>query len=153
MMRIALRGVLLLSVVVFAASSGADEKDKKADKVNKGLKELEGTYKLVHAERDGKTAEKALIETVTIVIRGDEFTLAFSPNDKKVAKIQVMPDAKPSTIDLTPQDGPEKGKTFPGIYKLDKDILTLAFSEKGERPKEFKSDNEVMLLQMQKAEK
>ncbi len=153
MIRIALRGILLLAVAVFAASSGADEKDKQADKVNKGLKELEGTYKLVHAERDGKSAEKALIETVTIVIRGDEFTLAFSPDDKKVAKIQVTPDAKPSTIDLTPQDGPEKGKTFPGIYKLEKDILTLAFSEKGERPREFKSDNEVMLLQMQKTEK
>jgi uncharacterized protein (TIGR03067 family) len=153
MMRIALRGVLLLAIAVFAASSGADEKDNKTDPVNKGLKELEGTYKLIHAERDGKTAEKALIETVTIVIRGDEFTLSFSPDDKKVAKIKVTREAKLPTIDLTPQDGPEKGKTFPGIYKLEKDVLTLAFSEKGERPKEFKSDNEVMLLQMKKTEK
>ncbi|MCS6866143.1 MAG: TIGR03067 domain-containing protein [Gemmataceae bacterium] len=159
MIRMAVRGFLLLVVAALTVSGGADEKanqtDKidKADKTAKGLKELEGTYKLIHAERDGKVAEKALLETVTIVIHGDEFTLSFSPDDKKVAKIKVTPDDKLSTIDVTPQDGPEKGKTFPGIYKIEGGILTLAFSEKGERPKEFKSDNEVTVLQLKKAEK
>src|SRR5436309_13075950 len=80
--------------------AGADEKEKE-----KGLKELEGTYKLTYAERDGKAAEKALIETVTVTIKGDEFIMAFSPDDKKVSKITVTPDAKLSTIALTPQDG------------------------------------------------
>src|SRR6476620_4745581 len=94
----------------------------------KGLKELEGTYKLTYAERDGKAAEKALIETVTVVIKGDELIMSFSADDKKVSKIKVTPDPKLSNIDLTPQDGPEKGKTFPGIYKLEKTELTLAFS-------------------------
>jgi uncharacterized protein (TIGR03067 family) len=119
----------------------------------KGLKELEGTYKVVLAERDGKPAEKALTDAVTVAVKGDEFTMTFSPDDKKTAKIKVTPDAKPAKIELSPQDGPEKGKTFPGIYKLEKGELTLAFSEKGERPKEFKSDNEAILLILKKSEK
>jgi uncharacterized protein (TIGR03067 family) len=119
----------------------------------KALKELEGTYKLVLAERDGKPAEKASIETVTVTIKGDEFVMTFSADDKKTAKIKATADPKLSTIELSPQDGPEKGKTFPGIYKIEKGEVTLAFSEKGERPKEFKSDNEAILLRLKKVEK
>jgi uncharacterized protein (TIGR03067 family) len=119
----------------------------------KGLKELEGTYKVVSIEKDGKFAEKAITDTMTVQIKGDEFVVTFSADDKKVAKIKVTPDAKLSNIDVTPQDGPDKGKTFAGIYKLEKTELTLAFSEKGDRPKEFKSDNEVTILRLKKAEK
>lgn len=119
----------------------------------KALKELEGTYKLTHAERDGKVAEKELIDTVTVTIKGDEFVMTFSPEDKKTAKIKATADPKLATIELSPQDGPEKGKTFPGIYAIEKGEVTLAFSEKGERPKEFKSDNEAILLRLKKVEK
>lgn len=138
--------------ILALALGGLAAQEKEKDK-EKGLKELEGTYKLTHAEKDGKAAEKALLETVTVTIKGDELVMAFSADDKKTAKIKVTPDAKLSTIDLAPQDGPEKGKTFPGIYKLEKGELTLAFSEKGERPKEFKSENEAILLRLKKSEK
>ena len=148
MTRTAAALALFLAVIWLAGPARADEKEKEKD-----AKELEGTYKLTHAELDGKLAEKATIETVTITIKGDEFVLSSSPDDKKVSKIKVTPDAKLATIDFTPQDGLEKGKTFPGIYKLEKGELTIAFSEKGDRPKEFKSDNGVMLLKLKKAEK
>ena len=54
---------------------------------------------------------------------------------------------------LSPSDGAEKGKTFPGIYKLEKGELTLAFTEKADRPKEFKSDEDVILMKLKKSEK
>lgn len=119
----------------------------------KAMKELEGTYKLVSAEQDGKFAEKATIETVTVSIKGDEFVLMASPDDKKVSKFKVSTEPKIATIDLSPQDGMEKGKTFPGIYKVEKGELTIAFTEKGDRPKAFTSDNGVMVLRLKKAEK
>ena len=46
-----------------------------------------------------------------------------------------------------------KGKTIPGIYKLEKGELTVAMNESGERPKEFKSDNGVIVLKLKKVEK
>jgi uncharacterized protein (TIGR03067 family) len=119
----------------------------------KGLKELEGTYKMTLAEKAGKAAPKELTDAGTVTISGDEFVITFGPDDKKVAKIKVTPDAKPAAIDLMPTDGEAKGKTFPGIYKLEKGELTLVFTEKGDRPKEFKSDDEVMLLKLKKVEK
>jgi uncharacterized protein (TIGR03067 family) len=119
----------------------------------KALKELEGTYKIISVERDGKFAEKAVIETITVVIKGDEFVMTISADEKKVAKLKASADPKLSTIELTPQDGEAKGKTFPGIYKLEKGELTLAFSEKGDRPTDFKSDNEATLLRLKRVEK
>jgi len=123
----------------------------------KDAKELEGTYKIALAERDGKPAEKATTDAVTVTIKGDEFALvtgpADKPTDQKVSKIKATPDAKLSTIDFTPQDGTERGKLFPGIYKLEKGELTVAMSEKGERPKEFKSGDGVVLLRLKKVEK
>jgi len=133
-----------LLAVSLAGLARADEK---------GLKELEGTYKVISIEREGKFAEKAVTETMTVQIKGDEFVVSFSADEKKVAKIKVTPDPKLSNIDLTPQEGPEKGKTFPGIYKLEKGELTLVYSEKGDRPKEFKSDNGAILLRLKKVEK
>ena len=140
---------LLACAVAFTAALRADDKD---DKAGAGLKELEGNYKLLSAERDGRPPEQGVIDGVTVAVKGDEFVMSFG-GEKKVAKIKLKPDATPAAIDLTPQDGPEKGKSFPGIYKLEKGVLTLAFSEKGARPKEFKSENEVTLLQLKKSEK
>jgi len=133
-------------LLVFASALGLARADEKA------LKELEGTYKLALAERDGKVADKELTDKALVTIKGDVFELAMG-DDKKVAKFKVGGDLKQLTIDLSPADGPEKGKTFAGIYKVEKGEVTLAFSEKGDRPKEFKSDNEAVLLKLKKVEK
>lgn len=125
----------------------------------KGLKELEGTYKIAAAEKGGKAAPKELTDAATVTVKAGELVIAFAADDRKVAKIKVGGDAKLATIDLSPQDGPEKGKTFPGIYRLDKGELTLLFAEKGDRPKLFptddgyKPDDDAVLLRLKKAEK
>ena len=119
---------------------------------DKGLKNLEGTYKVTHMEKAGKLATKDETDGVKFSIKGDELTIMIRDEEKK-AKIKVDATKTPHTIDITPSDGPEKGKTFPGIFKLDKGDLTLAFTEKGDRPKEFKVEGEVVLLKMKKDEK
>jgi uncharacterized protein (TIGR03067 family) len=134
----------LLSVAAVGLGRGDD----------KAANELEGTYKLVSAEKDGKLAEKGLIETVAVQFKGDEFIVSTSPDDKKVAKVKVTPDPKLSTIDFVPADGELKGKTLPGVYKkLENGELAIAYSEKGDRPKEFKSDPDVVVLRLKKVQK
>jgi uncharacterized protein (TIGR03067 family) len=127
-------------LILCAATAAADEK---------ALKELEGTYKLTAAEKGGKPAPKELVDSATVTIKGTDFLIAFG-DDKKAAKIKVGGDDKLATIDITPGDGPEKGKTFPGIYKIEKGELTIAFTEKTDRPKEFTSADETMLLKLKK---
>jgi uncharacterized protein (TIGR03067 family) len=124
---------------------------------DKALKELEGTYKVITLEKGGKTADKSVVEAVQIGIKGDELVIIITKDnnkkEEKKAKIKVDSSSSPHTIDITPSDGPEKGKTFPGIFKVEKGEVVLAFTEKGDRPKEFKSEGEVLLVKMKKDEK
>ena len=63
------------------------------------------------------------------------------------AKGTVKIDAAKGTIDFTPDDGPAKGKTLVGLYKVDGDVLTLCFTGTGgERPKEFKTADRNTVL-------
>ena len=118
----------------------------------KAPKDLEGTYKVTHMEKAGKVATKEETDGVKISIKGEELTIVIRDEEKK-AKIKVDASKTPNTIDISPIDGPEKGKTFPGIYKFDKGDLTLAFTEKGDRPKAFKVEGDVVVLKMKKDEK
>lgn len=119
---------------------------------DKALKELEGTYKVTMLEKGGKEAPKELVDSLKVTIKGDEFLIKVRDEEKK-AKFKVDGSKTPSTIDIIPSEGEEKGKTFPGIFKIEKGEVTLAFTEKGDRPKEFKSEGETMLLKMKKDEK
>jgi uncharacterized protein (TIGR03067 family) len=117
----------------------------------KGLKDLEGTYKVTVMEKAGKSAPKELIDSVKVMFKGSELTIKIGDDEKK-AKIMVNSSKKPNTIDIQPTEGQEKGKTFPGIFKMEKNDVTLAFTEKGDRPKEFKTEGDVVLLKLKKDE-
>jgi uncharacterized protein (TIGR03067 family) len=116
---------------------------------DKALKELEGYYSVTVLEKAGMTAPKELVESVKVSIKGDEITIKVMGQDKK-AKIKADNSKTPNTIDISPSEGPEKGKTFPGIYKIEKDEVTIVFTEKGERPKELKAEGEAMLMKLKR---
>ena len=142
MMRFAVAGGFLL--LALTAVVWADEK---------ALKELEGKYALAHAEKDGKVLEKEKADRLKIAIAGDELTIVVEEEKDRQelkAKLKVNAAVTPHTIDILPSEGDAKGKTFPGIYKTEKGLLTLAYTEEGERPTEFKAEGKVMLLKMKK---
>jgi uncharacterized protein (TIGR03067 family) len=142
MKRLAVAGGLMLAA--FAGIVVADDK---------ALKELEGTYTVTALQKGGKDAPKDLTDMLKVSIKGDDFVLMVGSEEKK-AKIKVDSSKTPHTIDITPSDGPDKGKTFPGIYKADKGEVTIVFTEKGtERPKDLKSEGDTMLVKMKKEEK
>jgi uncharacterized protein (TIGR03067 family) len=141
MNRFALAGGLM--AVAVAGLALADEK---------ALKELEGTYKVTALEKGGKAAPDELTKGLTVTFKGDEFLLNVMGEEKK-AKVKVDASKTPRTIDIVPGDGESKGKTFPGIYKVEKGEVTIAFTEEGDRPKEFKSEGQTVLLTMKKDEK
>lgn len=134
-------------VVVFAfALSGLPAADAQP------LKSLEGSYRAVSVTRDGQDAPADLVNAMKAKITADELTITVK--DKSFpAKIKVDPKAKPAAIDIAPSDGPEKGHTFPGIYKVEDGQLVIAFTEKGDRPTEFKGGGGVLLIRLKKEKK
>ena len=112
---------------------------------------LDGTYKVTGLTKGGKRAEEEVTKIFEgAAIKGDKFTMTIM-GEAKVATIKVDAKAKPATIDLVPDEGPEKGKTMLGIWKLEKGVLTIAVIEgkdgETKRPEAFdgKGDKEIVL--------
>ena len=138
----------------FAGAAVAD--DAAARKM---LRDLEGSYTPVTMTRAGKDEPDEIKKAVTFHVKGDTFTVRFAKAgtpDEKVATIVLDPAQKPAAIDLTPKAGPDAGKPMLGIVKVEKDTVTLCWTDetdKPQRPKDFSStrENKNFLVVMKKA--
>jgi uncharacterized protein (TIGR03067 family) len=87
---------------------------------------IQGTWKVVKLEHNGKVNTEHFREGIW-VFKDKEVTLR-DEKDKEWSKGTFVVDAdkKPMTIDISWADGPQKGKIEKGIYKIEKDTLTLS---------------------------
>jgi uncharacterized protein (TIGR03067 family) len=142
-----------LVLFLFAGVAVADDAAAK-----KFLKDLEGTYTATKMSRAGESAPDEFLNSITITIKGNSFTIKFKKGDEgeeKSATVVVDPSQKPVAIDLTPKTGPEAGKPILGIIKVEKDAITYCWvdrSDSSDRPKEFSStkENKNFLIVMKK---
>jgi len=145
-----LPGFVLLLIVVGVSADDAASK--------KMLKELEGKYTAISMTKEGEAAPDEFLKTIAFSVKGDTFTVTFKKgdvNEDKAAVAVIDASKKPISIDLTPKDGPEAGKPMLGIIKVEKDSITLCWTDRGEkteRPKEFTStkENKQFLIVMKK---
>lgn len=144
MTRYAVAAGLFFAVV--AVASGDD--------VEKALKELNGSYSLKSLSKGGQSPPEAAIkEFKGMTIKDGVMTLQIKDKEE-AATLKIDPTKKPAHLDLSPTTGPEKGKTFPGLYRFEKGELTIVLVEDGERPKDLKADGkDVMTLVFTKNEK
>ncbi|MCI0462217.1 MAG: TIGR03067 domain-containing protein [Gemmataceae bacterium] len=130
--------VLVVAAVLAAADSGrAGDKKKPASP--------EGTWVGTSWKRGPGEVPKDKVDTELVLTRT---TYEFPRGINRIsAKGAVKIDDVKGTIDFTPGDGPAKGKTLKGIYRVEGNVLTLCFtSAGGERPAEFKSGNRNTVL-------
>ncbi len=118
----------------------------------------EGTYKVTAMSHGGaKIPDDKLKGFEGATIKGDKFTMKIG-GETKVATVKIDAKAKPATIDMSPDEGPEKGKTMKGIWKLEKGVLTIAVfvGKDGEtkRPENFDGKGaDDIVFELTKSEK
>src|SRR5436190_21427279 len=115
MARFALAGVAFLLGI--AGSLAADDVS---------LATLAGSYKAVSASHHGKALPADVIAGFAAKIEKDELTITVKGKDYP-AKLKLDAKQTPAHLDLAPQDGPDKGRTFPGIVRLEKGEVVLAY--------------------------
>ena len=132
----ALLGLAAVFGLVALAPVGAAPKTK--DEPKDALKAFEGEWRFVSWESNGTELPKEFLDGHKWTVKGDKY--AFSGGDQsEEGTIKLDADKKPTTIDLDITSGNDKGKQQVGIYKVEKDGITLCLARPGEkdRPTEF----------------
>src|SRR4051794_3619039 len=137
-----MRSIVLLIVAV-GGVAGAD--DPQNERAPKDIEALQGTWTMASLEINGEDVSKEQVQAAKLVVEGDRYTPVF--DDRTISEtFTVDPDQSPKAIDFTYTDGPRKGETVKGIYKLEGDrcVMCRALLAEGERPKEFAARAESM---------
>jgi uncharacterized protein (TIGR03067 family) len=93
-----------------------------SDAAKKELKALEGEWTVVAQASDGKERELPVEEQIAVSVKGDTFTFGKFGDAKIIA---LDPTLSPKTLDFKMLRKPESGVINEGIYKLEKDTLTV----------------------------
>src|SRR5262245_22315601 len=111
-----------LAVVVLASQLAAGGGERRKPMAG-GWKVVEATVagKAFKATLNGERGGKFVEELWMVIFKGDSF-FYISRDDGRIkgsATFKVDTSKKPMHIDVTASDGPDKGQTNLGIYKLD----------------------------------
>jgi uncharacterized protein (TIGR03067 family) len=146
-----------LQVLIVAAASllAAAVAARAGDPATADKDALQGTWRLASVEVNKEAIplenlkEGGEVLVGTLIIKGDSYTFHLGKHRLEIT-FRLDPTKQPKAIDLTVIDGPEKGKTYQGIYKVEGDTYTICRNvEPGkERPTEFvtKPQSGLMLV-------
>src|SRR5262245_27202664 len=105
--------ILVLTATLFPATARAQD-----EAAAKEMEQLQGTWKVTSAERDGKPDDMAKNALSTFTKDG-KLTVKLADGMGGDGTFKLDPGQKPKAIDLTLNYGPDKGKTLLGIYSLE----------------------------------
>jgi uncharacterized protein (TIGR03067 family) len=108
---------------------------------------LQGEWKLVAYSGGGKEAPEKEIATGKLVVTGDKMTFTFLDFETP-ATFTLYPGAIPPAINLKTEAGRTKG-----IYKLEKDRLTISVGVSVERPEDFTAAEGINVMVLEKVKK
>ena len=125
-----------------------------AQDAEKELKKMQGSWKVVLAQVDGKTMPIQAFKKVAVVFQDGK--ILFKENDKTYEEVEfdIDVDAKPKEIDYKYVFGLKKGVREKGIYQWDGEQLTICMAQsKQKRPADFvsKQGAGVQLLKLKRA--
>jgi len=107
---------------------------------DKELKKIQGTWKFILQEMDGKERPKEELTKLTITFAGDKWSVRVEDKVVQAGTHQLDGTKKPGQIDAVVTEGEDKGSTMLGIYELKGDKMKVCFDPKGkQRPTSFTS--------------
>jgi uncharacterized protein (TIGR03067 family) len=121
-----------LMAVVLVASVQADEKAVKEE-----VAKWQGTWNAISMQHDGKLTPQEKLKPIKLTVEGASYH--FQNGDfNEHGTYKFHPDQDPKALDIVVGEGPDKGKAYLVIYKVEADRLTICLeSDNKNRPKQF----------------
>jgi len=129
-----LTALAVVPVLLVGARAGDAAKD---------LAQFQGTWTPLSLEERGKKAPAEDLKNLIILIQNNKMTIRDGGKDISLVVFKLDASKNPKSIDLTAQDGPEKGKLVLGIYQFDfkdpkNETLKMCVDDGGKmRPADF----------------
>jgi uncharacterized protein (TIGR03067 family) len=120
------RQVLLALVAVLFLAAPAQVRPAQDDR-----DQLQGTWELAAVEVNQQRLslkdlkEDGAVMVGTLVVQGNRYSFRLGSKGRLELTCKLYPDAMPKAIDLTVTEGPQKGKIYHGIYRLERDSYTV----------------------------
>jgi uncharacterized protein (TIGR03067 family) len=133
---------LTVLIVLVVASTGlcADPKQPSADQT------LSGRWAPESAVMAGKAFPDEVRKSISLVLSNGKYTVKVGDQVDE-GTYTVDATKTPKTITIVGSKGPNKGKTIPGIYELDKGTLRVCYDMSGKaHPADFESKPDTQLF-------
>jgi uncharacterized protein (TIGR03067 family) len=120
-----MRAVLILTAGLLLAAD-----DAKEEPIQKDLKKLEGTWKIVSLQVNGATAapDDPFVVKGRLIFKGGKYWIDYGDKLSPKCKVELDVTKDPKTIDFTADEGPQKGKPLRGRYVFKGDTLQLCLA-------------------------
>jgi uncharacterized protein (TIGR03067 family) len=102
-------------------------------------KALQGNWRPAKAELAGQPMAEAVLSIISLKMDNGKYEV-FVGKEPDRGTYTLDSTTQPKSITVTGTEGPNHGRTFPAIYQLEADTLTICYDLSGaKRPTEFKS--------------
>jgi uncharacterized protein (TIGR03067 family) len=124
----------MLSLVAGGGLLGGEDAGKN------DLKKLQGTWRFISQEIEGKPKPPEEVKKLTITFSGDKWSVRDGDQVVQAGTHKLDPSKKPAQVDAAVDEGEGKGSTMLGIYELKGDTMKVCFDTEGkQRPASFTS--------------
>lgn len=137
--------ILTTALLLGMTTTGLVPSGDQAEKAESSA--LNGKWQAVEAELAGKKFPPQAAKSIQLAIDGEKYIVTTAEGEDR-GTVRCLPDEKPSAMDIiTGTNGPNKGKTFLAIYKIEGEQLVVCYDLAGKaRPKEFKTEPKSSLF-------
>jgi uncharacterized protein (TIGR03067 family) len=128
--------ILLIPLLLAIPMADVDAPDLQGE-----LLQHQGTWAVVRSIRDGKQGPPGAMKEILRVVEGDRVVWKRNGESFAATKFELDLSSDPTTIDLIPEGGPNRGARVLGIFTFEEDNLVICTADAGlPRPTTFEAD-------------
>lgn len=143
MMRVVSPVLLLFTLAMLLVGQGMAQNDSMKQLIDDDYDRLSGSWVLSYGVVDGQPVPEDVRKKTKLITDRDKFTLSTGAETGTSSEgvFTIDPTKNPKTVDSVQSTGPDKGKTFLGIYEIiDHNHKRACWAPAGKsRPRDFSS--------------